>query len=97
MVLFFNSLFTPVVHQNWHSRIVRLSRIQQGRSTAFQGLAPSILLLPVALPKLLSVCQKIAENCQPLMVTSYYLQNDVFICFNPFEVSEMVKDTVPCD
>lgn len=51
------------------SRILLLSRIHPGRSTPSQVLAPSILLLPGPLPKLLSVCQKIVENCQPRMVT----------------------------
>lgn len=36
-LLFFNSLLIPVFHQTWHSWVLSLFSIQQGRSTPFSG------------------------------------------------------------
>lgn len=41
-------------------------------------------LLSLPLPQLLPVCQKIVENCHPLIVISCYVRRDMFECLHLF-------------
>lgn len=67
VLLFYNSLHP--CSSVWHYWILSLFRIQQERLTPSQALAPSILFLLIPLPKVLFVCQEIAE----LPTTNNYL------------------------
>lgn len=86
----FNALlFQLTLHPCASSDLVFLSleplQDSAGQINSSRGSGPSILFLPIPLPKLFSVWQRIVENGPLLTLTSHYLHYDTFICYNPFK------------